>query len=65
LFHLKRSKEFRLSWRQCVLILLYTLAMAVVLVVIHEAAHILTAITLGARLSEFKIGFLGINRYIK
>jgi len=35
--------------------------MVVALVVIHETAHILTTIILGARLSELKIGFLGIN----
>ena len=41
--------------------MLYTLVMVVALVIIHEAAHILVAMTLGVRFGELKLGFLGIN----
>jgi len=61
LFRLKRPKEFKLSRRQCVYLMLYTLAMIVVLVIIHEAAHIMTAMVLGVRFGELKLGFMGIN----
>jgi len=61
LFRLKRPKEFRLSWRQCVYLILYTLALVVALVIIHEAAHILTAVVLGVSFNELKLGFMGIN----
>jgi len=61
LFRLKRPREFRLSQRQYVLVLLYTLAVVVTLVIIHEAAHILTAMVLGVRFGELKLGFMGIN----
>jgi len=61
LFRLKRLKEFRLSQRQYIYLMLYTLALAVVLVVIHEAAHILTAMVLGVRFVELQLGFMGIN----
>jgi len=60
-FRFRRPKEFRLTWQQCVYLILYTLAMIVVLVVLHEAAHILAAMALGARLGELKLGFTGIN----
>lgn len=61
MFRLKRLREFRLSRRQYVCVLLYTLAMVVALVIIHEAAHILTAMVFGIRLGELKFGFMGIN----
>ncbi|MFC2001219.1 hypothetical protein ACFLUZ_01795 [Chloroflexota bacterium] len=61
MFRLKRVKEFRLNRRQCVFVLLYTLAVVVALVIIHEAAHILTAMAFGARFHEFTLGFMGIN----
>jgi len=61
MFRFSRPKEFRLSWRQCGYLILYTLAMVVVLVVLHEAAHILAAMALGAQFAELKLGFMGIN----
>ncbi|MFC1970919.1 hypothetical protein ACFLV0_03165 [Chloroflexota bacterium] len=61
MFHLKQLKDFRLSRRQCVFVLLYTLTVVVALVVIHEAVHILTAMAFGVRFSELKLGFMGIN----
>lgn len=57
----RRPKEFRLSWRQCTHIILYTLAMVVVLALLHEGAHILAALALSVRLSELELGFTGIN----
>ena len=35
--------------------------MVVALVIIHETAHILTAMVFGVRLGELKFGFMGIN----
>ena len=61
MFRFKRPREFRLTWRQCAYVMLYTLAMVVVMVVLHESAHILAAMALGARFSELKLGFMGIN----
>jgi len=61
LFGLRRLKEFRLSWRQYGSLMLYTLALVVALVIVHEAAHIVAALTLGAQFNELKLGFLGIN----
>jgi len=60
-FRFSRPKEFRLSWQQCIYLTLYTLAMVVALIVLHEAAHILAAMALGAPFSELKLGFMGIN----
>lgn len=61
MFRLKRPKEFKLTWRQCVYLILYALALVVALIIIHEAAHILTAMAFGARFGELKLGFMGIN----
>ena len=58
---MRRPKEFRLTWRQCDFLILYTLAMVVALVIIHEAAHILVAMGFGAQFGELKLGFMGIN----
>jgi len=41
--------------------MIYTLALGVALVIIHEAAHILTAMAFGVRFGELKLGFMGIN----
>jgi len=60
-FRFKRPREFRLTWRQCAYVMLYTLAMVVVMVVLHESAHILAAMALGVRFGELKLGFMGIN----
>jgi len=61
LFCLKRLKEFRLSRRQYIYLMLYTLALAFIGVIIHETAHILSAMVLGVRFVELKTGFMGIN----
>ena len=61
MFRLRRPKEFRLTWRQCGFLILYTLAMVVVLIVLHEGSHILAAMALGVRFSELELGFMGIN----
>jgi ABC-type Fe3+ transport system permease subunit len=50
-----------MSRRQSGFLMLYTLAMVVVLVILHEAAHVLAAMVLGARFEEIKLGFMGIN----
>jgi len=61
LFRLKRPKEIRLTQSQFIYIMTYTLALGVALVIIHEAAHILTAMAFGVRFAELKLGFMGIN----
>ncbi|MFC1910319.1 hypothetical protein ACFLXC_03365 [Chloroflexota bacterium] len=47
------------------MVIFYTIALVITLVVIHEAAHILTAMSCGVRLSELKVGFMGINPSIR
>jgi len=61
LFRFKRSKEFRLSQRQFIYVLAYSLASGIALVIIHEAAHILTAMAFSVPYGELKLGFMGIN----
>jgi len=61
LFGLRRLKELRLSGRQYGSLMLYMLAVVLVVVVIHETAHILTAMVLGVRFVELQLGFMGIN----
>lgn len=61
MFGLRRLKELRLSRRQYIYLMLYTLALALVVVVIHETAHILSAMVLGVRFVELQPGFMGIN----
>ena len=61
MFGLRRLKELRLSGRQYGFLMLYTLALVFVMVVIHETAHILSAMVLGVRFVELQPGFLGMN----
>lgn len=61
MFRLRRPKELRLSRRQCARLMLYTLALVLITVIMHEAAHILTAVAFGAQLGELRLGFMGIN----
>jgi len=61
LLRLKRPKEFRLSLRQYIYLMFYMLALAFIVVIIHEAAHILAAMALGVRFVELQLGFMGIN----
>lgn len=51
----------RLSRRQVVSIVLYTVAMTAASVLIHEAAHVVAALAQGVPLHELQFGFLGIN----
>jgi len=41
--------------------MLYMLVLTFVVVIIHETAHILTAMVLGVRFVELQLGFMGIN----
>jgi len=61
LFRIRRPERLRLSRREAVRLMLYTVAIAAVSVLAHEAAHILAALALGVPLSELQLGFLGIN----
>jgi len=61
LFDFRIFKELRLSGRQYGFLMLYTLALAFVMVVIHEAAHVLSAMVLGVRFVELQPGFMGMN----
>jgi hypothetical protein len=58
---LRRLKGIRLSWREYIYLMLYTLALAFVAVMIHETAHIVSAIAFGVRFVELQPGFMGIN----
>jgi len=61
MFRFRKSKEMRLSRRQCIHLLLYTLGIALVSVTVHEVAHIGAALAFGVQLSELKLGFMGMN----
>jgi len=61
MFSLSRLRAFRLSVRQYVSLMLYTLALASFAVIIHEMAHIISAMFLGVPLVELQLGFMGIN----
>jgi hypothetical protein len=41
--------------------MLYMLALTFIVMIIHETAHILAAMTLGVRFVELQLGFMGIN----
>jgi hypothetical protein len=53
--------KLRLNRRQLGYLMAYIVSVAIVLVIIHEAAHILTAVIRGVPFGELKLGFLGIN----
>jgi hypothetical protein len=57
----KRMKEMKLSRRQFIYVFLYLLILVLAFVIIHEGAHILAALALGARFDELKLGFYGVN----
>ena len=61
LFRIKRPEGLRLSQREGIYLMLYTVVIAAASVLTHEAAHIIAAIALGVSPSELQIGFLGIN----
>ena len=61
MFHIRIREGLRLSRREAVKLMLYTVAIAAASVLAHEAAHILAALALGVPLGELKLGFLGIN----
>ncbi|MFO7772502.1 MAG: hypothetical protein R6V59_00905 [Dehalococcoidia bacterium] len=61
LFRIRIPEELRLSPGQCARIALYTIVIAAASVLIHEAAHVVAALTLGVPFDELRFGFLGIN----
>jgi len=58
---MRRLEGLRLSRREAVKLMLYTVAIAAASVLAHEAAHILAALALGVPFGELQPGFLGIN----
>jgi len=61
LFRIRRPEGLRLSRREAVRLMLYTVAIAATSVLAHETAHIVAALALGVPLGELQPGFLGIN----
>jgi len=61
LFRIRRPEGLRLSRREAMKLMLYTVAIAAASVLAHEAAHIVTALALGVPLGELQPGFLGVN----
>jgi len=61
LFRIIRPGGLRLSRREGIYLMLYTVGIAAASVLAHEAAHILAALALGVPFSELQLGFLGIN----
>ncbi|MCX7912326.1 MAG: M50 family metallopeptidase [Dehalococcoidales bacterium] len=55
----------RLSRRESGYLIFYTLAVLGALVILHESAHIFTAMALGVPFHELKIGFFGINPFVR
>ncbi len=51
----------KLNKHQLSRVIIYTLSLAAVSVIIHEAAHILAALIKGVPFSSLKLGFWGIN----
>jgi hypothetical protein len=56
-----KAVKLKLSRRQLVYLAAYVVAMAIALVLVHEAAHVLTAVVRGVPFGEMKLGFWGIN----
>jgi hypothetical protein len=56
-----KTMKLKLSRRQLGCLVLYVVLIAIALVFIHEAAHILTAVIRGVPFNELKLGFWGIN----
>ena len=61
MFHIRRPEGLRLSRREGIYLMLYTVAVAAASVLAHEAAHIVAAVALGVPFGELQLGFLGIN----
>ncbi len=61
LFRIRRPGGLRLSRREGIYLMLYTVGIAAASVLAHEAAHILAALALGVPFSELQLGFLGVN----
>jgi len=61
MFKLMRPKEFKLSWREYIFLILYTIVIAFTAVIIHETAHVLLAMALGIPFVELQPGFMWIN----
>lgn len=53
--------KLKLNRRQFGFLMAYVVSAAIMLVIIHEAAHILAAAIRGVPFGELKLGFLGIN----
>ncbi len=56
-----RIVKLQLNCRQFGYMMAYTVSLAMVLVIIHETAHILAAAIRGVPFGELKLGLLGIN----
>ncbi|NWF77163.1 MAG: hypothetical protein HXY36_00955 [Chloroflexi bacterium] len=56
-----KARKLKLSRRQFGYLVLYVVLIAIAVVFIHEAAHILAAAIRGVTFGELKLGFLGIN----
>ena len=56
-----RIVKLKLDRRQFGYLMAYIVSVAIVLVIIHEAAHILAAAIRGVPFGELKLSFLGIN----
>lgn len=50
-----------MSVREYAFLMLYTLALAFIGVIIHETAHILSAMVLVVHFPELQLGFMGIS----
>ena len=61
MYCIRGPQGLKLSRRECLYLLLYTVVIAATSVIVHEAAHIVTALSLGVPLDELQLGFLGIN----
>ena len=51
----------KLSRRQLVYVVLYSLSVFLMTIIVHEASHILAALLLGVPFAELELGFYGIN----
>jgi len=59
-----RIVKLKLNRRQFGYLMAYMLSVAIMLVIFHEAAHILTAVIRGVPFNQLKLGFWGINPLI-
>lgn len=61
MFRIRRPEGLRLSRREGIYLVMYTVVIAAASVLAHEAAHIVAAVALGVPFGELQLGFLGIN----